>query len=561
MNSWQWRARIETDGDKGFTLGAGFLIDNQRLLTCAHLVRDRTTVRVTFPGAQPSLRAAVLPPLTRWAKPGDPGDMALVMLDSPVTVAPARFASPAEDYWAGELRAGGFREGFTTSGSYVTVRTSPDMELSSDGRGRGAEWWQVDVDQSRPERLAEGFSGAAVYRTDTGDVLGMITDADLERGGVMGEMLPLPVLRQHWEELDDLLRLPWAAQVHVRELRVLVATAVVQVAEVYREAFPGAAPGRELRSVWDAIRYTAEERFEDDRLPRLLAALCHYVPRLVADRVDSWSRRALGVELPSVRRPARPGPASIIVRLDRLTRGDRYELSFASLVDGVPRQPVPPMEVTADQVRTQVERHVPVLLPDVLGRDWMIEFALPESWLNRAVEEWKAGTRSMLAYPLVVRDVERLKPAFRQDRAIQRWAVLRQRDAPSAEPVACDNARTKEQYFYWLTSRDDICMLVYAEQPRRGHLAAALDAGIPIMVWPRSRCPDGVHVNCAGESFADELMRHALTTLPDELPWLVRRLRTEARSQAVDMPHCGHRLILFWDDPARFPDPPLGTSS
>jgi hypothetical protein len=554
VNNWQWRARIETDDVTGYTLGAGFLVDQQRLLTCAHVVKDRPTVRVTFPGGPGSLRATVLAPLTDWAKPGDVGDMALVWLDSPVAVRPARFVSPVEDYWAGELRAGGFREGFSASGSFVTLNTSPDRELS-------AEWWQVDVDQSHPERLAEGFSGAAVYRADTGDVLGMITDADLKRGGVMGRMLPLPALRRHWEELDDLLRLPWVAPVHARELRALVAPALVQAAEVYQEAFPGKAPGQELRSVWDAIRYTAEEGTEDDRLPRLLAVLCRYLPRPLAGRIGSWSLRALGAELPAVRQSSGHGPASIIVRLDRLTRGDRYELRFASLVNGVPRQPLPPMEVTADQVRAQVERHVPDLLPDVLGRDWMIEFALPESWMNRAVEEWKAGGRPMLADPVVVRDVERLKPAFRQDRAIKRWAELRQRDTPSAEPVACANARTKEQYFYWLMSRDDICMLVYAEQPRRGHLAAALDAGIPVMVWPRSRCPDGVHVNCAGESFAEELMRHLLATPPDELPRLVRKLRAEARSQPVDVPHCGQRLILFWDDPARFPDPPLGTSS
>jgi hypothetical protein len=561
VNSWQWRARLETDDDARYTLGAGFLIDQQRVLTCAHLVKDLTTVRVTFPGGQSDLRATVLPPLTGWARPGDSGDMALVMLDFPVSIPPARFASPAEAYWAGELRAEGFREDFAKSGSFVTVRTSPDMELSPDGKGHGAEWWQIDVDDSHPERLAKGFSGAAVYRVDTAEVVGMITDADLRRGGAMGRMLPLPVLRLHWEELDDLLWLPWLAQVHARELRALVEAVVVPVAEVYQEAFPGPLPRRELRSAWDAIRYTAEERFEDDRLPRFLAVLCRYLPRPAAERIGSWSRRALGAELPSVYSPAGHGPASIIVRLDRLTRGDRYELSFASLVDGTPRQPLPRMEVAADQVRTQVEKHIPELIPDVLGRDWMIEFALPESWLNRAVEEWKAGTRPMLANPVVVRDVERLKPALRQDRAIKRWAVLRQRDTPSAEPVGCANARTKEQYFYWLTSRDDICMLVYAEQPSRGHLAAALDAGIPIMVWPRSRCTDGSHTGCAGGSFAAELLHHVLANAPDELPNIVRRLRAEARAQAGDALHSGHRLTLFWDDPARFPDPPLGTSS
>jgi NTP-dependent ternary conflict system VMAP-like protein/trypsin-like peptidase len=557
--NWQWRARIDTDDGAGHTLGAGFLIDQQRLLTCAHVVSDLATVRVTFPGGQSGLRASVLR-LTDWAEADDPGDMALLWLDFPVSTMPARFASPTGAYWAGDLRAGGFRAGFDKTGSYITMRTSPDMQLSASGRGQGTEWWQVDVDQSRPERLADGFSGAAVYNVDTGEVLGMITDADLKRGGVMGRMLPLPVLRQHWEELDDLLWLPWIPQGYARELRAMIADAVVPVGEAYEEAFPGPPPDRELRSVWDAIRYTAEERFEEDRLPRFLAVLCRYLPRSVADQVRAWSRRALGLELPFVRERLGHGPASIIVRLERLTRGDKYELSFATLVDGVPRQPFPPVEVVADQVRAQVEKRMPELLPDVLGQDWMIEFALPEVWLNRAVEEWKAGARPLLAYPVVVRDVERLKPAFRQDRAIQRWAVLRQRDAMLAESVACANTRTQDQYFYWLTAREDICVLIHAEQPRRGHLAAALDAGIPVMVWPRSKCPDDVHSECEGVIFAAELVRRMSVALPDELPKLVRKLRAEARSQPIERPHCGHRLILFWDDPARFPDPPLATS-
>jgi hypothetical protein len=499
-------------------------------------------------------------PLTNWAQPGDPGDMALLTLDFPVSVMPARFAPQTGAYWAGELRAGGFRAGFDKTGSYITVRTSPDMQLSADGTGQGAEWWQVDVDPSRPERLANGFSGAAVYRVDTGEVVGMLTDADLARGGVMGRMLPLPVLRQHWEELDDLLWLPWIAQTHARELRTMVASAVVPVAEAYQDAFPGTSPGRELRSVWDAIRYTAEERFEEDRLPRFLAALRHYLPRSVAEQLGSWSRRALGTELPSVQKRTVHSPASIIIRLERLTRGDRYELGFAALVDGVPTQPFPPAEVAASEVRARVEQRMPELLPHVLGQDWMIEFALPESWLNRAVEEWKAGERPMLAYPVVVRDVERLKPAFRQDRAIQRWAVLRQRDTTVAESVACADTRTQDQHFYWLTARDDICMLIHAEQPRRGQLAAALDAGIPVMVWPRSKCADDSHGECGGAFFAEEVMRHVSAALPDELPKLVRRLRAQARSEPVGSPHCGQHLILFWDDPARFPDPPLGTS-
>lgn len=204
-----------------------------------------------------------------------------------------------------------------------------------------------------------------------------------------------------------------------------------------------------------------------------------------------------------------------------------------------------------------MEVGLPTLVGDVLGYDWMIEFALPESWLYKAVEEWRAGDTQMLAYPVVVRDVERLKPAFRRDRAIKRWATLRERALTEPVPVGCNDSRTKDQYFYWLTADEEVCVLVHGQRPKPSHLASALSAGIPVMLWPRSACPDHDHGECAGGRLAGELIALVANAHPDELPKLVRRLRAQARAQPGGRPHCERRLTLFWDDPARLPDAPL----
>jgi hypothetical protein len=171
---------------------------------------------------------------------------------------------------------------------------------------------------------------------------------------------------------------------------------------------------------------------------------------------------------------------------------------------------------------------LPSLVGDVIGHEWMIEFALPEDWLCKAVEEWKAGEMPFLAYPVVVRDVERLKPAFRQDQALQRWAILRNRALTAPEPVGCADGRTGEQFFYWLASREDVCVLVHAQRPRRPHLASALKAGIPVMVWPRAACPDHAHGQCAGSRLAGELLALVAAAHPDELPRLVKKLLAQA---------------------------------
>jgi hypothetical protein len=549
MDDWQWRVRIDADTDPPSTLGAGFLIDPQRVLTCAHLVIGLTSVRVSLPGGPVGLRAVVVP-LTGWAQLGDHGDIALLRLEAPAAVSPARFAQPEGTYWAGELRARGFRLGFEQTGSYVTLRTAPDMTLAR-------EWWQLDVDQDRPERLAAGFSGAAVYLAETGEVIGMVSDADLDSDGRMGRMLPLAALRRHWEDLDDLLPLPWLTTTERRELREIVRDATAPAQQAYTEAFPGSGPLPEFWSLWDAIRYVAEERFEEDRLARFVAKLAHYLPRIATDRLSAWSRRALGAEITMPTGGGTQIPASVIIRLERRTHGDTYELTLSSLINGIPGHTTPPVEVPAAQVREKVETSLPALVRDMLGYDWMIEFALPESWLYKAVEEWRAGGTPMLAYPVVVRDVERLKPAFRQDRAIQRWATLRERALTQPEPVRCTDNRTKDQYFYWLTAREDVCVLVHSQRPKPSHLTSALNAGIPVMVWPRSACPDPVHSECAGARLGKELVALVADAHPDELPKLVKKLRAQARSQPNDQPHCGRRLTLFWDDPARLPDPPL----
>lgn len=553
MNSSEWRARIDTDTDPETTLGAGFLIDQERVLTCAHVVKGCTSVRVTFPNGPGRLRATV-EPVTDWAELNDPGDIALVRLDCPTSLTPARFAQPMGPYWTGDLRAQGFRRGYEETGSYVTLRTGRDMVL-------GRDWWQLDVDPDRPERLTRGFSGAAVYVADTGEVVGMVSDADLDGGGQMGRMLPVSALRSYWEDLDDLLPLPWLTNADRRELRQIVQVTVPSIRRVFLEAFGGPAPERQFRSVWAAICYVAEERFEEDGLARFLGRLAHHVPADARRRLVAWIRRTLGTRAAASASGEGQAGTSIIIRIERRTHDDTYELTLSTLVNGVPGQMTVPMELKATQVRGEVEERLPALLSDVIGHDWMIEFALPESWLNKAVEQWRAGPRPMLAYPVVVRDVKRLRPDFRRDQAIQRWAVLRQRATTQPEPVGCTNTPTGKQFFHWLNSREDVCVLVHAQRPTHDQLIGALDAGMPVMVWPRSKCSDTVHGECAGERLARELTALIAESEPDDLPRLVKRLRAQAMAQPQDQWHCGRRLTLLWDDPARLPDPPLAMAT
>ncbi|MGV9884626.1 hypothetical protein ACWDVB_36360, partial [Streptomyces sp. NPDC003379] len=114
--------------------------------------------------------------------------------------APLDLLRPREGRSAHELRALGFPFGHDKDGTHVTPRTSADRLL-------GQEWLEVDVEQAHPQRLGEGFSGAAVYDPRTGLVVGIVTDAvlDGDQEGYIGRMLPPDTIRGHWEGLDALL--------------------------------------------------------------------------------------------------------------------------------------------------------------------------------------------------------------------------------------------------------------------------------------------------------------------------------------------------------------------
>ena len=100
--------------------------------------------------------------------------------------------------------------------------------------------------------------------------------------------------------------------------------------------------------------------------------------------------------------------------------------------------------------------------------------------------------------------------------------------------------------------------MVHAQRPDARYLNSALRAGIPVMVWPRSTCPGPVHGHCAGEQLLGQLVPYIQDALPDALPKVIRHLRAQAQYQLNGGQHCDDKLTLFWDDPARSPDPPLG---
>ncbi len=550
MTDYGWRARVETLDRE--VIGAGFLVDGSRVVTCAHVVQGHERVQVVFPGLTEELPATVVA-CTDWAQAGDAGDVAVLGLDAPVDIEPVVFApvDALRRRAVTELGAYGFPWHKDDSGSVVELRTRRDMDLRR-------EWWQLNVPDAHLETLEHGFSGAAVYLAETGEVVGMATDRDKRLDGAGGRMLPLTSIRRYVEDLDDLLDLDWPIPSEPRrELRRILRGVPPDLAmnDLHRQAFPAALAVRPLRSVWDAVRYVAEEHCETEALGVFLTRLLPHLEPPVRERLAAWRRR----HLPDVERTPVDGPTSLIVRLDRMTRGGTYELTVLSVVDGESGPSAGPVEVREEEIRGRVEECLQRVWSDRLRDDVIIEFALPTSLFDTPFDTWSIAGSSLRLFPVVLRYAELMNPAAVQRHlTLRRWQRLRDRRRTAPEPVGCALPWDDREFQNWLEVDDDVAALTYAASPSKGRLNAARNAGIPVMLWPRTTCGSDTHDgDCAGGRKLGRLSAAVADLHPDELPAVVMRLRRKAWHPNADREHIGRDLALVWDDPARLPDPPL----
>jgi hypothetical protein len=550
VDDWQWRAWV--GHPSGGKLGAAFLITETRLLTCAHTVHGLDEARVGFPGLLEDLPVKVVR-RGGWQRLGDLGDVAVLELAAPVRVTPARLAGPDQ---ARDLAAAG-REfgvcGFPRRGDgderHATVRTNPVWV-------RRREWWEL---RAVGGSLEKGYSGSAVYDMSTGEVIGMMSDAEFhdDPRSDLGSMLPLDRIRLYWEELDDLLPLEWLTAPARRELReILGGVPFTPALAAELEAVTGRLPLDAFQSTWHSVRHVAEG-FREEQLVRYLRAVRRHAPDSAARRLTTWSGR----HLPDVvQANAAAQPPSVIVRLERLTHGDAFDITVQLWTDGAAGRSRRAEEVPKQKVQQVIEERVAELAPALFEREWMIEFAVPQKWLSTPFEQWYVDpgkTLRMRRYPVVVRDVRRMRPdSFERDQAYQRWRLLNELGRSTPQRITCDTARDSGHFSDLLEANDDYCVLVYGARPPDDSLRAALSNGVPVMLWPRSRCGATVHDECHGHDVQDALAEAVHGARPGDLPRLARDLRKRALV-AKDEPHCGRDLTLLWDDPSRLPDPPL----
>ena len=204
------RALIRVFNSSGGVVGAGFLVAERHILTCAHVIgaashafsrwedyppaAPKTEVVLDFPFIAPfkkhkariTLWIPPQPVTTTWG-----GDMAgLELLDDPPVAARAVKVIRFENLWNRRIRAFGFPKdypnGIWACGYALAEETT--------------RWLQIEDDKSTGFFVSPGFSGTPVWDIKYSAVVGMVIAGEKNEERKVGFAIPADVLLDQWPD-------------------------------------------------------------------------------------------------------------------------------------------------------------------------------------------------------------------------------------------------------------------------------------------------------------------------------------------------------------------------
>ncbi|MDI3422736.1 VMAP-C domain-containing protein [Streptomyces luteolus] len=569
MSNASWHARIAC----GNEVGGGFLVSERHVVTCAHVVAahapaDGAPITVTFPEALGTFTATVVADGGWAGAVTDPGDLAVLALDRPAPVKPAEFAPPAAAYGtpAPKLLVHGFPLHYD-EGRIAECRATADQLIAG-------EWVQLEAWSSYGQALAPGFSGAAVVRADTHQVVGMAVASDRDPRVRGGRMLPATALARYWPPLGDQIPTPRYEPEDKERLRDLIARAEAAGAEcrpeqLYREAVGRLGPPlppNGFGSLWEAAWYVLSEVRDPEAAARFAARLADFTDGDTKARelLRRWPPSWAGTAPAPVRSGARGGGRpweSVLVEIDHSGADQgRFIVSVSLCRDGE-RHPVGERALPRAEVRSYALERIGAAYRLIApGADELIAFALPKKWINQPVHAWERSKEDPTPLgwfaPVVVMDLARRRDAMLQHRLHQSWRTLDTRTGAELHRVECGS--DQEQVPLTQALRRSTALLGFAAPPKapraQQQLKAGLNAPVPVILWPHTGCKGG-HDSagpCSGTSFLDTLGDYLESRTPAELPYDIWKLRQSSDQAGQEW---ARHLTLLWEDPRCFPDP------
>jgi hypothetical protein len=192
----------------GHVVGAGFLVGERHILTCAHVVAGALGVADDTPEKPQDLVSLDVPRVAPgkllfarvvlWRPPRTDGgdDIAgLELLDDPPHGAQAAPLAQVEDLWEHPFRAFGFPRGQDT-GVWATGRLL--------GR-QLTDWVQIEDVKETGFAVEPGFSGTPVWDPQVEAVVGMVVAAEKRMNLKTAFAIPVDVLARSWPLLESLI--------------------------------------------------------------------------------------------------------------------------------------------------------------------------------------------------------------------------------------------------------------------------------------------------------------------------------------------------------------------
>ncbi len=194
-----------------------------------------------------------------------------------------------------------------------------------------------------------------------------------------------------------------------------------------------------------------------------------------------------------------------------------------------------------------------------------VEFAVPRKLLNHPFETWVSGVDDYMSlgaqYVVVVRDLVRQRDptmAWRRKwHDVQTGAVGGENDL--SDWITCKTSPLSRGSLYNLLLANKYVSLGITFPPTEefasAELAEALNAGLPIVIWPRRSCHhrnDGARsdtAECLGLRFEKDFKKLMAGKSIFALPDLVREFRRAAAGS-----DSGPEISLLWDIPTRCPE-------
>lgn len=480
MTSTSWHARIEC----GRGTGAGLLVTERHVLTCAHVVQDSGTheVRVTFVhGDGKAITSSVI---TRGPWDGtvsSRGDVAVLELAHPVDLRPAEFAAVSEAYGdpLPKLAVLGFPK-HSRNGAFAEYRATVAQLIKG-------EWVQLEAWKAHGQPLAPGFSGAGLTLTD-GRVVGVVTSAAKDPGIRDGQMLPAHVMARYWPPLADLIPTPGYTGQQRKLLRLLIEAASQEddlpcsPERLYRDAVGiGPPPPSGLDSLWDAAWYLLFEVPDPAAIARFAGRLAIFVNDPATRRaLRTWSYAGSAATPKRKARTARDW-SPILVEIAPSGRGDDYFLVEVSAYDGQNRLVVGTSRLALKDIRAYVLERIDEAYHalEPVARE-LIAFVVPLRYLNLDVAHWQRSPDddSPLGSfaPLVVISLERRRSFGLQHKLKQKWECLDAQAEAQLHRIGCESLAQNPRS---LTIGCAAAPTWWASVPRRARTASGNCSGRP----------------------------------------------------------------------------------